>query len=582
MEGDWFDPSDETIDEFLSDSDRGGELVYQDEDLLVTRIPHSGYDESLVFNYLDIGYVAVDRFQDFDREGHPDTWSIESVALKHEYRGTGASYDMYDHIQDYAPFNLYQAIGESHSFTPAGKAFAIRWLSHRLALEEDRASGLVGLTESIVWTAQLALEAVRNAPVVANGVGSPDGETLDEVFKEWAHNNMSGKKGFQSTRTAIEGEPGPITSLSGGGAGTLKTPWLVEPVKDVTSGGRFADTKAKGQGMGLERYADSAVAERMRADPAVIDAIVAMGPGEYGSFGITYEALGIAREGSYARTTARTKELYPEDTRYMNAEQTKRWQAATAQASRENGQAIWDSLSKAERRDYVTNGIPDRQDLATRQKEYQQRVDSGFYTKYPQYDQGMPTDIKRRDVIGGFGIVHNLGQAWYNTSGNGRSIAIQLAARDEFGLTGHMSRFKSAPDAKLGFDEYARSGKLLRLYVRHMYENTQAEFAAAGITHVNVARGLRDVTSRGTTRLTSQPVSSWTASKTVAKKFGSSIAYTRFPVSWVLSTPRTGMGILPELEVTILGRRSYYGHVTDNPGYVFQPGMPEGPSPEVG
>jgi hypothetical protein len=411
------------------------------------------------------------------------------------------------------------------------------------------------------------------AVTLCGGFEPPD---EDEWFREWAHNNMPGKKGFQTTgSTDISGEPVPIESLSGGGAGTLKTPWVSEPVADRQGGGRWADSRAKAQGMALESYAEDAVAARMRDDPAVIDALVAIGPVPYGSFGISNENLAYSREGARSRIEARRTELEAAG---------KTWHEAHEQAVHELASEHWSSLTLAQKRDYAKNGIPNEVELAERQKKYLQEKQDGLYDRYPQYDKGFPTDMTRLDQIGGFGgVVHTAGQSWFDSSGNGRSIALQLAARDEFRLSGApTSRFQSAPKLRLGLDEYARAGPLLRAYARHMYENTQAEFAAAGITHVNLARGLRGVSQRGSTSFTSQPISSWTASSMIAKKFGSSVAYARFPVSWVLATPRTGFGLLPELEVTILGARPYRAHVIDNPGYVAKPGMPEGPSPEVG
>ena len=206
MPSEWYDPNDDTIDEVLSDAD-SGELVYQDEDLLVTRVTSlqgspTAFDETLVFNYLDIGVMIANRSDDYDRPGHPPVWAVDMVAVKQSYRHMGTASSMYDHIQDYSGFNLYKTIGESYAFTTAGRRFAVRWLEHRLELEQDRASGMIGLTETVEWTAQLALEHVRNAPTRPDGMGSPEGESLEELFKEWAHNNVPGKKGFQSTNAA--------------------------------------------------------------------------------------------------------------------------------------------------------------------------------------------------------------------------------------------------------------------------------------------------------------------------------------------------------------------------------------------
>ena len=100
-----------------------------------------------------------------------------------------------------------------------------------------------------------------------------------------------------------------------------------------------------------------------------------------------------------------------------------------------------------------------------------------------------------------------------------------------------------------------KSEKLLKT----MYKRTQEQLKAAGITHIELYRGVgkgselpsRKAGARVTKR--GNVLESWTASRSVAEDFGPVIVRTVVPVERVLSTCRTGFGSLPEHEVVVIG-----------------------------
>jgi hypothetical protein len=100
-----------------------------------------------------------------------------------------------------------------------------------------------------------------------------------------------------------------------------------------------------------------------------------------------------------------------------------------------------------------------------------------------------------------------------------------------------------------------KSEKLLKT----MYKRTQEQLKAAGITHIEVYRGVGkgpELPSRKTgARVTRRGnvLESWTVSRSVAEYFGPVIVRTVVPVERVLSTCRTGFGSLPEHEVVVIG-----------------------------
>jgi len=117
---------------------------------------------------------------------------------------------------------------------------------------------------------------------------------------------------------------------------------------------------------------------------------------------------------------------------------------------------------------------------------------------------------------------------------------------------------------------------LTRKAVRFIYDDTQSELKKLGITHLNLARGvkvthqgrkdLRSLTAPGTTvRMQTNALSSWTINPQVATEFAKGFGYrmeAKIPVERVFSTARTGIGSLGEGEFVILGGSDDVASVT--------------------
>jgi len=186
----------------------------------------------------------------------------------------------------------------------------------------------------------------------------------------------------------------------------------------------------------------------------------------------------------------------------------------------------------------------------------------------------------------------NLVQSWAGSSGDNHVVpaALQQAVKDEFGLkdarTDHLlsgpSWEKSAGDLKWEMrQEYAKNGEAYRAFARAMYDNTQADLDAHGITEMTLYRGMSFDTGVGgvephptrpdpktglifdghehAVTTTEQPASSWSYSFHQASGFaptesgtGAMLAAT-VPASRILSTMDSGWGCKDEKEVVVLG-----------------------------
>lgn len=110
---------------------------------------------------------------DYLRTGAP---YIQSVAIFPGYQGQGLGAKMYDTLQDKTRYNVYEAIGQSRTFTGPGKRFAEAWLRGRL--EKERQPRFAE-AKSEKWTAQRALDHVLKAKVSKDGMPSPEEGAAD-------------------------------------------------------------------------------------------------------------------------------------------------------------------------------------------------------------------------------------------------------------------------------------------------------------------------------------------------------------------------------------------------------------------
>lgn len=160
------------------------------------------------------------------------------------------------------------------------------------------------------------------------------------------------------------------------------------------------------------------------------------------------------------------------------------------------------------------------------------------------------------------------------------SLATQMAVAAEFGLPDEV-RNNWGEGGFGGFGETARQDArdllgrseeagALRALVRANYDATQKGLSKARIQRVLVTRGvvtrppevpteapifgikiMKGDKWKGRTR--SNPISSWTIARSVARSFGDYLITTEVPASHVFSTAMYGLGCMSESEVILLG-----------------------------
>ncbi|MEV4014167.1 NUDIX domain-containing protein [Nonomuraea angiospora] len=148
-------------------------------------------------------------------------------------------------------------------------------------------------------------------------------------------------------------------------------------------------------------------------------------------------------------------------------------------------------------------------------------------------------------------------------------LAMHMAALDEFGLTGvlDLSAYGDPSRARTAAKVHARSGDMLRDFLRQQYAQTQRELESRGIEELVLYRGITfdghpvpglaqaadgDVVPAPP----ALPLQAWSAMPGVAKRYtglgDGAVMAGVFPASRVLSTPWTGMGQLPLNEFVVL------------------------------
>ena len=180
--------------------------------------------------------------------------------------------------------------------------------------------------------------------------------------------------------------------------------------------------------------------------------------------------------------------------------------------------------------------------------------------------------------------IRSMVDTWAGTSGdsNGRAVALQYAARKEFGLDAasvkHFGKGEWGPNSYGSFSTYddwfrAQVQAALDRYevfdrkvLRAQYEVTQETFRQQGITHVTLFRSAgqggggvfdriynADPDGSYLGNLTLQPLSSFTTRPSVTGGFGNVFYQTTVPVQYIHSTARTGLGCLSEYEWVVMG-----------------------------
>lgn len=187
------------------------------------------------------------------------------------------------------------------------------------------------------------------------------------------------------------------------------------------------------------------------------------------------------------------------------------------------------------------------------------------------------TGISAKQVVAR-GLAQDTIDVWAGTSSdsNPGALAGQLSAAvvhgsplsplRSFGRAGGEA-FKEAQTA------FVKRDSLNRAYLRAEYAATQDYFASKGITHVTLTRGYHQNTHANqvnlhredTIRVETNPLTSWSTSTAVARRFGSTVVQMTVPVSMIQSCARTGRGCLNEYEVVVVGSAVSEGLVTQSP-----------------
>lgn len=169
---------------------------------------------------------------------------------------------------------------------------------------------------------------------------------------------------------------------------------------------------------------------------------------------------------------------------------------------------------------------------------------------------------------------------WATTSNDHdtTSLALQMAAVDEFGLKNTIGYFKSnaTEDARV-LEEYKSNENMYRGFLRAQYENTQQFFKDSGVDRVLLYRGFKfstpnagvdlpyptppDWAVKGTEQNVSmRPLSAFSTSSNTAEDFASTtlskssvVIAGWVPVDQILSTSVTGIGCHNESEMVVLG-----------------------------
>lgn len=182
-------------------------------------------------------------------------------------------------------------------------------------------------------------------------------------------------------------------------------------------------------------------------------------------------------------------------------------------------------------------------------------------------------DDPRADVAVREGVTSRLVTEWAGTANNQSEVAlaIQRAAEAEFGIR-HAEDWVMHDGLALRVEgNYRANGDVYRDFLRTQYNHTQGFLEGEGIEELTVVRGWHWDSSGqapewairnepGTAEVELRPVSSWTVDARTARGFAAqspvyAITHATVPRVRILSIPLTGIGSLPEKEVTVLGGR---------------------------
>lgn len=175
---------------------------------------------------------------------------------------------------------------------------------------------------------------------------------------------------------------------------------------------------------------------------------------------------------------------------------------------------------------------------------------------------------------------------WASNSGDNTSLSVfmQHMAQEEFGLNeAHVSHLNNGQ----GYEQKYKGHEAgARAFLRQMYNNTQEELAARGMTEVPLYRGQFITTYTGANdfkhqarlkdalavkqsnkaariEMDLQPMNSHSQKYNVSTGFGEHIFKTMVPAYMIISTPLTGYGCLSENEWVVFGGSHMQYRVAD-------------------
>lgn len=164
-------------------------------------------------------------------------------------------------------------------------------------------------------------------------------------------------------------------------------------------------------------------------------------------------------------------------------------------------------------------------------------------------------------------------ETWAETSADNHplALAIQLAAKEEFGLQAALPFTPATQPDKLPQAQalYQQTGRLLRQFLRAMYDHTQEYLAEKGVDRVLLVRGMvipkTDRRGEFTAPIALQPLSSFATRSSSATNYAYHplfsgpdrqplLLYTWVPRERILSLAMTGFGCKLEEEFVVLGQ----------------------------
>jgi hypothetical protein len=170
-------------------------------------------------------------------------------------------------------------------------------------------------------------------------------------------------------------------------------------------------------------------------------------------------------------------------------------------------------------------------------------------------------------------VTSSLIKDWAGTSGDEspQAIAMQMAAKEEFGLANITFEHFDPDIIKAAKTQLAKNGEAFKSFLRAQYDATQEYFKENGITSITGYRGMRfsfvdtpsnfefgKKVSMVEDVLQLQPMSSFSTSPSTAVTFAAErpsrmVVQSKIPVERILSTCQTGYGCKSEAEFVVLG-----------------------------